>query len=170
MFRPSEWVLFGSVRWLLQLLVLLIVRPVLWVGATFFGWGRIAKLDLPALGDSVESYEDAVGPRDATCPGEVPGTTMHDFELPFHLVRLVTVDGNIAAVVVHSARPSPADDLSSMMGHFGGESDWKALTPGYSYRCAERGIQLWCSVMPIIGVGTKEYLAMEAASRAADEA
>lgn len=157
-------------RWLLQLLVLVIVRPILWVGATFFGWDRIAKLELPALGDSVESYEEAVGPRDARSPGDVPGTTMHDFELPFHLVRLVTVDGHIAAVVVQSARPSPEDDLSSMMEHFGGESDWTALTPGYSYRCVERGIQLWCSVMPIIGVGTDEYLEMKAASRAADDA
>ena len=40
----------------------------------------------------------------------------------------------------------------------GDGQEWTTWTEGYRYATADDSLRVWCSAMPVIGVGTKEFV------------
>lgn len=66
------------------------------------------------------------------------------------------------AIVYFSANGEPALDLKTIRDAFGEQQNWTVINEGYNYRRADGKVQLWCSIMPAIGVGTEEYMQTKA--------
>ena len=61
-----------------------------------------------------------------------------------------------------SAKGDPELDLKTIRDTYGNQQNWTTINEGYSYRRADKKVQLWCSVMPAIGVGTEEFMQAKA--------
>ncbi len=90
----------------------------------------------------------------------------------FHIIDVWEWKSVVHAIVYYSAQGDPELDLATIRDTYGDQQDWTVINKGYNYRRADRQVQLWCSAMPAIGVGTEEYMQAQSqysASEIADQ-
>lgn len=123
---------------------------------------RMVPLRAPLL-EAIALYGE---PVETKVHEDFPEATEYIFNVsPYHDAVIFVWRGVMHTVVYWSSHADPGRDLVSMLTHFGEGHTWEDLTSGYSYIRADREVRLWCSAVPAIGVGTREYQQAQAAYR-----
>jgi len=102
-----------------------------------------------AYGTSCEDTED-VG---------LPNTKRHCFEVKgLHLVEIWVWNGIVHQILYTSPHGDGPLDLQTVFDSYRSGGDWVTMTEGYRYRSGDDSVRVWCSVIPSIGVGTKDFV------------
>lgn len=94
---------------------------------------------------------------------EFPESRCYTYEpTQYHRIDVWEWKSTVHAVVYFSANGDPELDLKTIRDAYGEKQDWMTINEGYNYRRVDGNVQLWCSAMPAIGVGTEEYMRAKA--------
>ncbi len=148
------------------LLIRLLARPILWFGRCFLGWARLEAIDHLELGASIEEVIALYGqPVESSASEEIAKATSYTFAVGlFHEVVLTAIDGKVVQLTYWSQYAAPIHDLRWMLETYGKGIGWNEVERGYWYWRKDGRVRLWCSGIPAIGVGTKEYFEAKRAS------
>jgi|GEM_PF-3262014 len=157
-FYSFAFLLAAAVWWLLKL------REVDRAHAAEYGLESIAMV---ALGVPIARALETYGEVQSREPHDrVPDATWYVFAAgPHHEAKFVEWRGQIHVAAYRSEEPLPGPDLARVMTRYADGQKWIALTEGYLYQREDRTRRLWCSAMPMIGVGTSEFLDVEGRAR-----
>lgn len=140
-------------------------RFLFWLGRMFFGLGKLRKLELLPLESPLSKAIELYGDSTESEPTEkFPEARTYTFDVDSLYEVVVTVwKEKVREVTYWSNYASPNDDLRTMFQAYKGDSSWVELSDGYLYYRKDRWCQLWCSVMPAIGVGTLDFAEVKSA-------
>lgn len=129
-----------------------------WLGR-MQGYHRLEKIRMvPLRAPLLEAIALYGEPIETKVHEEFPEATEYIFNVsPYHDAVIFVWKDAMHSIVYWSSHADPSRDLVSMLTHFGEGHTWEELTSGYSYIRADREVRLWCSAIPAIGVGTREY-------------
>lgn len=119
--------------------------------------GDIPQIPLPCkLDEAFEAYGE---PYEQAKEDELPDTQTYAFEVhDLHLVQIWVWKSEVHQILYTSPRGDSAMDLQTVFDAYGGGQEWTTWTEGYRYANADDSLRVWCSAMPVIGVGTKEFV------------
>jgi len=116
------------------------------------------------LGATIDDATRLYGPCVEHETGEeFPESECYSYEPgEFHRIDVWEWKSVVHAIVYFSAKGAPELDLKTIRDTYGDQQSWTTINEGYNYRRADKKVQLWCSAMPAIGVGTEEYMQAKA--------
>jgi len=124
------------------------------------GPNLLGDIDQIPLLSSLDAAVAAYGePYEQTEDEKLPNTTRYSFDVQDrHLVEIWIWNSVVHQVLYTSPRGDDSLDLQTVFDAYGSGGEWVAMTEGYRYRSGDDSVRVWCSAMPVIGVGTKEFV------------
>ena len=120
----------------------------------------LQDIELVSLGATTADATKLYGPCvEDEIDEEFPEAHCYSYEpTEYHRIDVWEWKSTVHAVVYFSAKGEPELDLKTIRDAYGERQDWTTINEGYNYRRADGNVQLWCSAMPAIGIGTEEYM------------
>ena len=108
------------------------------------------------LDDALSAYGE---PYEQWSDDDLPDTQTYSFEVQdLHLVQIWVWKSAVHQILFTSPRGDSSQDLQTVFDAYGGGEEWTTWTKGYRYASSDDSVRVWCSAMPVIGVGTKEFV------------
>ena len=109
---------------------------------------------------SLEEARAAYGePYEHSVDDGLPDCECYSFEVRnFHLVELWVWKSAVHQILYTSPRGESSLDLQTVFDAYGSGKEWVTWEEGYLYASADNSVRVWCSAMPVIGVGTTEFV------------
>ncbi|QDV59049.1 hypothetical protein [Rosistilla oblonga] len=128
--------------------------------------GDIPQIPLPCkLDDALKAYGE---PYEQSEGDVLPDTQNYTFEVhDLHLVQIWVWKSEVHQILYTSPRGDGATDLQTVFDAYGDGKEWTTWTEGYLYASADDSLRVWCSALPMIGVGTKEFVHFRDAHKSA---